>query len=425
MDVMWERLGLPRLRGSMSVVFVLLIDSLGSGLFAPLSLLYFHVVAGLPLATVGLALSGTAAVGVALSPLVGPLVDRFGARRVVAGAQLLQGVGFLVYLGVGSVAALIPAALLVTIGLRAFWSSLFTFLADLAPATEQDRWYGLAGAAQNAGFGLGGLLGGLLIASGGTTGYRLVVGINAASFFVAGGLLLGRVREPRRARPVQATAGDGGYRLLLRDRPFLALTATNVLFALCNLLFFVGLPVYALDALAAPAWLPGVLFAANTALLAGAQTAVVRLAEPYRRTRVLALAGALWCAWAVLFALAVRLPAALVIPFLIAVTGLYALADLLHSPTANALAAAASPEAVRGRYLAAYQLSWGVATFLAPAFFTVLFARDAALPWAVLAVLALVGLGAILRLEPRLTRAAVRPAGVRRRDQAEIQQPTR
>ena len=72
------------------------------------------------------------------------------------------------------------------------------------------------------------------------------------------------------------------------------------------------------------------------------------------------------------------------------------------------LAAATSPEALRGRYLASFQFSWATASFVALGLFTLLFAVGPALPWAVVAALALVAGLSVLWLEPRLPRAAVR-----------------
>ena len=195
--VLAEGLGLPKLSGRGTFLAVLLVDSLGTGLFAPFSLLYFHDGVGLPLATVGLALSAAAAFALPVAPLAGALVDRLGARRVVAAAQLLQGAGFLGYLMVDGAAALCVAALVVRVGQRAFWSSILTLVAEIATPNERDRWYGLAGAAQNAGTGAGGLLAGAAVAVGSDAGYLLVVAANALSFFLAGLLLLWRVDEPR------------------------------------------------------------------------------------------------------------------------------------------------------------------------------------------------------------------------------------
>jgi MFS family permease len=135
--VLAEGLGLPKLSGRGTFLAVLLVDSLGTGLFAPFSLLYFHDGVGLPLATVGLALSAAAAFALPVAPLAGALVDRLGARRVVAAAQLLQGAGFLGCLVVDGAAALFVAALVVRVGQRAFWSSILTLFAEIATPNER------------------------------------------------------------------------------------------------------------------------------------------------------------------------------------------------------------------------------------------------------------------------------------------------
>jgi MFS family permease len=196
--------------------------------------------------------------------------------------------------------------------------------------------------------------------------------------------------------------------VLFRDRPFLRLTLANVVFALCSLMFTVGLPIYAMITLRTRAWLLGLLFALNTALLAVSQTIVVRLLEPYRRTRALLLASGLWCVWCGCMALAVQLPAVLLVPYLITVTVVYTLAELTHAPTSNALAAAVVPPGLRGRYMAAFQLSWSFASMLAPGLFALLFTIWPALPWLIFAGLALLGGAIVIGLEAILPAHAVR-----------------
>ncbi len=378
-----KQLGLPRIKGAEGFLAAVLIDSLGSGLFLPFSLLYFTVAVGLPLLTVGLALSVATIFTLPITPLTGTLVDRFGAKRLVMLAQLLQGIGFLGYLVVNNALTLILFALLAGIGQRMFWAAFFTLIADIATPDDRDRWFGLAGASQNAGTGLGGLIAGLLVASGGVMGYRVIVVANAISFFLAAGLILFYLRESPR-QPANM-AEMPGYRTLLRDRPFLVLVAANIIFALGSSFLSVGIPVYVVTTLRVPAWVVGAVFAFNTALLATAQTLVVRWLEPYRRTRALLLAGLLWGGWCLLSALAFFIPSSLVIPYLFAITCAFTFAELIHYPTSTALATALSPEAVRGRYLAFFQLSWGVALILAPALFTFLFTVHPTLPWLVVA----------------------------------------
>src|SRR5690349_12515564 len=137
-----RQLGLPRIRGSEGFLIAIFIDALGSGLFLPFSLLYFHEAAGLPLVMVGFALSLATIFTLPIAPLTGWLADRFGARYVVISSQLLQGAGFLGYLVVNNAPTLIVFALLTGIGQRMFWSAYFTLVADIAEPSERDRWYG-------------------------------------------------------------------------------------------------------------------------------------------------------------------------------------------------------------------------------------------------------------------------------------------
>jgi len=383
------------------------IDALGTGLFTPMSLLYFARVPEIPLATVGVLLSVAAAVTLPLPVLVGQAVDRFGARSVVILAQFAQALGFFCYLAVSGPVSLVLAAMLVSCGQRAFWSAVFTLVADLSErdGTTPDRWFALVGMAQTAGYGVGGLVSGLLLAGATDDLFRLVVLANAVTFVAAGVLLL-FVRAGRRQQ--RAAAERGGYRVLLADRPYQALIATNTVFALCSVFLGIALPVYLVDGVAAPGWLLGPLLVGNTILLAVGQTVAVRLVKPLSRVRALVIAGALWTVWAIASALAVEVPAGVLVPYLAVCMVFYAVAELIHAPVSNALAAAAAPAELRGRYLAIFQYSFTIAMVLAPGLFTVLFTAGRTLPWLALGVLAAVGTIAMSALERRLPAHALR-----------------
>ncbi len=405
-----QRLGLPQMRGYESFVVATLIDFLGTGLFLPFSLLYFHQVVGLPLPAVGLALSVSAAIALPLVPLAGILVDHIGPKQVVIASLVLQGAGIFGYLVVGNIPTLIIMALLETGGQCLFWSAHFALMSQLAAPNERDRWFGLAAATRNTGIGLGGLLAGVLVGANAVLGYHLIIVADGCSYILAICLMVFgvRVAAPLREDGVQPF----DYRVVLRDRPFLSFAATNIIFALCSLLLAIGLPVYIVDALHAPVWVVGVLVAMSTALIATLQTMVVRLMEPYRRTRALVLCGLLWAAWCALLALALLVPKLLLLPALFAATCAFALAELIHDPTSNALAAEAAPDALRGRYIAVFQLSWRIAAILAPGTFTLLFAIHPVVPWLVVAGLILAASLLIMRIEPLLPKAAVRVKAV-------------
>jgi MFS family permease len=401
-----QRFGLPTVRGAGGFVAAMFIDFLGTGLFAPFSLLYFTHVTGFSLPVVGLVLSAAMALTLPLVPVTGVLVERLGSMHVVLLAQILQGVGLLGYLVVQNVPLLFVTALLDAIGQRLFWSTYFTLIAEIAAPHERDRWYGLGAATRSAGLGLGGLLAGVAVGVNALMGYHLVVIVDGLSFFLAAGLLLFGVRA---TTPQRHDLSQGsGSQLLLKDRPFLILVAANVLFALCSLMLGIGVPVYLTTALRAPLWVAGVIIAFSTALIAVFQTIAVRMLEPYRRTRALILAGGLWGAWSVFLALALFVPRLILIPFLFVVTCLYALAAVIHDPPSNALAADASPGALRARYLAVFQLSWSIAGLIAPGLFALLFTLHPVLPWLVIAALILLASLTISWIEPHLPRRAVR-----------------
>ncbi|HCI79634.1 MAG TPA: MFS transporter, partial [Ktedonobacter sp.] len=247
------------------------------------------------------------------------------------------------------------------------------------PSEERDQWYGLAGASQNAGIGIGSFIAGLLVAQTGGLGYSLLVIANALSFFLAASLLIFSPHTTPHSH--LKSSQPMNYRAVFQDHPFLAFTAVNVIFALGSILLSVGLPLYCVIALHMPAWIIGSLLACNTVLLATMQTLLVQRLKPYRRTRVLALAGGLWAGWCLLYAFALIIPPILRLPYLFGATCLYTLAELLHAPTSNALAAEASPEMLRGRYLALFQMAFSLASILTPVLFTFLFTLSPSLPW--------------------------------------------
>jgi len=399
------RLGLPHIRGASSFIVAMFIDALGSGLFVPFSLLYFHTVASLPFLVVGIMLTVASILSLPMTLVTGMLVDRIGTRRLLVTSELLLAAGFLGYLLVRTVPALFAAALLATAGDRMFWVAQPTLIAEIAGPGEQDRWYGLVGSVRMAGLSIGGLLAGFVISLGNVLAFQALAGADALSFLVVFVLFLPLLRGNRRGIEQLPTSG---YRLIIGDRPFLGLVISNIAFIFCIFMLTTALPVYVIEALRAPAWVVGILLALNTVLIAGGQTLTVRLLEPHRRTRVLVVAGLIWSGSCSLLALALIVPRFLLIPYLIAVVTIYTCAGLMHGPTANALAAQAGPTALRGHYVAAYQFSWGIGIALTPALFTLLFSRGPALPWVVLTGLTLVAALAINQLERRLPAQAVR-----------------
>ena len=400
-------LGLPNVRGRVPLLVGLAIDSFGGGCAGPLVLLFFVRVADIPLGTAGLLLTVATLFSIAAPAAVGLVIDRVGPRNLVVGAQFAQGLAFAGFFFGRSVWLLFLCALVTTTGQRVFWSSIFSLLSDVADPGDRDRWFGLGGMMQAAGFGLGALAAGALLTFDGDAPFLVGMAVNAVTFFIAGVLLL-RLHPVHAARA--AAAKDSGPAPLLRkDKAFLVLIGANTILALCTMLMGVGLPVYVTEALPkAPEWIVGILLAAVSVVLAAGQTLVVRLTEKRRRTHVMVLAGVLWAGWGLLMAGLLHIPAGLVVPGLILASAVFAIADVLHAATSNALAAAVAPANGHGKYLSYWQYSFTFASVLVPAFFAQLFEVGHEFPWLGISLLALIAAGVILLLERALPNATAR-----------------
>src|SRR6266487_4719583 len=186
-----DRLGLPEMRAARPFAAAMLIDALGSGLFLPFSLLYFHHAGGLPLLEAGFGLS--VAMLIALpAPLVGGvLIDRVGPKHVITATNGASAVGFAAYLLVHNLAALIAVALLVALSDRLFWAAQPALVAEISPSGARDRWFGLTAAVRCAGLGAGGLLAGIAVTRDSGGAYHVLAVTNAASFALCATLIAG------------------------------------------------------------------------------------------------------------------------------------------------------------------------------------------------------------------------------------------
>lgn len=381
-----ERLGAPPLAGQRRLVTVLGVDALGTGLFFPFSVLYFTATTDLSLTQVGLALTLASAVRLPGAPVVGALVDRLGSRPVLLAANLLQGAGFLGFLVADRFGSVALANAVVVAGSTAFWGSYPPLVTAISRPGERERWFGFLGAMRNAGFGLGGLLAGLVVSLDSSLGYRLVVGANAASFLVAGALLAGyaAVRPPAREH-----GAAGGWRPVLTDLPYLTMTAGNVAMVVAFSAFSVAMPVWAVIVLRLPAWVPGAAFTLNCVLCAVAQGWVVSRMTGLRRDRMLVLAALLTLASCAAYAAADPLPVPAAVAAVLVATVLLTFGELVHQPISSAVSNEAAPDASRGRYTSVYQTSWGLAATIAYPVLTPLLDHAPLLTWAVLGLVAL------------------------------------
>ena len=256
----------PRFKGERAVIAGIAIDATGSGMYVPFNLIFFHHVTGLPLSSIGLVLTVTSLIALAALPLGGSAVDRFGALKVLIALYLLRAIGFALYPLAHGIALFAMLALVTAAGTRAAPSTLQARFAELLEGTDRDRMQALSRSLGNAGLGAGTMIASVIIATGRNHSYVALAWLNAASFVIAALLALRTPASPRAAR--KRADRSGGYRLLARDRPFLALTLANLLLAIGYTSLTILLPVYAIGWLHLPDGLIGSAFIVNTIMCA-------------------------------------------------------------------------------------------------------------------------------------------------------------
>src|SRR5918911_565680 len=116
------RRSLPSRPEARRILIGTLLSAIGRGLTLPFLFIYLTDVRGLSDARAGLVIGWFGAVTLALSPLGGTLIDRFGARRVVLPCLAVEAIGTGSLALVDSTASAFGVMTLIAVGSSAIWS---------------------------------------------------------------------------------------------------------------------------------------------------------------------------------------------------------------------------------------------------------------------------------------------------------------
>jgi len=396
-DRIARRFGLGLSRELWLVQVGILLNALGWGAVLPFEVIYLHDGRGFSLGTAGLVVGTLTGVAVVAAPLVGPLIDRFGARSTAAGAGIALAAGYAGLAFAHTEPAAFAAAAVAGAGNGGLLPAQSALLAALAERDVRHRAGAVSRVCTNAGFGLGGALGGL-VAGFGLPGFVALFLLNAATYLAYVAVLIAVVRRaPRRPEP-----GSGGYGHVLRDGAFVQLAATNtaIIAVGWGVLPWV-VPPYAKGEVGVGSQLIGLLLLANAATVVVAQVPIAKAAEGRRRVVMMATGAALIAAACLLVLGAGGLGGA-AYAALAGASIAIGVGECFHTAALMPLVADLAPESLRGRYMAALGLSWWIGLALAPTVGTQLLSRSAALTFVGCAVAAGAASVSMLALDRRL-----------------------
>jgi MFS family permease len=342
-----------------------LANSLGNGIVLPFTIIYLHNVRGFGLGTAGLVVAVLGAVGLATGPLSGRLVDRVGARLTLMCALALSAIGYGCFPLVREPWQAFVLAAVVGAGNGGFAPSHSTLLAALTSREQRNAAYALQRVTDNLGFGLGGLVGGLIATTSVPSSFTLLFLLDAGTF-VAFIVLLAFVRGPHAAA---APPLAGSYGQVVRDRPFVALLAVIAIFVACAYAQLTALlPPFAKDDAGVSEAGIGLIFFVNTLVVVLVQMPVARILEGRRRMRALGLAGVIFAlTWLGVLATGEWFNGVAAVAALCACVAVFALGECLHGAVQNPLIADLSPPHLLGRYMALRSLAWQLGFMAGPA----------------------------------------------------------
>jgi MFS family permease len=372
------------------------LNTFGWGAVLPFEVIYLHDGRGFSLGLAGLVVGALTGVAVVSAPLAGPLIDRFGARTVAAAAGLALAAGYAGLAFAQTPTAAFAAATLAGAGNGALGPAQSTLLAALAPPELRHRATAVSRVCTNVGFGLGGAVGGFVAASG-LNGLIALFLVNAASYLLYVGVLLAVVSESPPAEHV-----PGGYRVVLRDRPFLHLALTNVAIIAVGWGVLPWLvPPYATSEIGIDAQLIGLLMLANAATVVVAQVPIAKAAEGRRRVVMIAFGSLIFAGSCLLVVVGGTTPSA---PYLILVLTSVAIGvgECFHSAALMPLVAELAPAGLRGRYMATIGLSWWIGLAVAPTAGAQVLSLSPAVAFLGAGALALTAAGSALALDREL-----------------------
>ncbi|WP_319460470.1 MFS transporter [Micromonospora sp. RTP1Z1] len=367
------RRALPARPEARRILLGTLLSAVGRGLTLPFLFIYLTDVRGLTDTRAGLVIGWFGAVTLALSPVGGTLIDRFGARRVVLPCLVVEAVGTGSLALVDSTASAFAVATLIAVGGSALWSGQTTILASLTDDGERQRVFGLQFALLNLGIGVGGLISGAVVDTARPITFQAIYLLDALSYLMPGLILLTLPHVGRRLAAAP-TAGDrpstGGYLTVLRDRPFRRLVIFGLVLTTCGYAQIeVGFTAYSIRVVEVTPRVVAWALAANTVMIVLSQLLVIRRMEGRSRTGGLAAVGAVFAtAWLVLGAAGVigtgnALVAALSV---VACAAIFGFGETMLSPVMPALTNALATDELRGRYNAMSSMIFGVSGIIGP-----------------------------------------------------------
>ncbi|MGZ4244127.1 MAG: MFS transporter [Solirubrobacteraceae bacterium] len=363
-----------------------LVSAIGNGAWFTSWAVFLTRSVGLSPVQVGLGMTVTAILGVALTPMFGWLGDRAGARETFAAQLIAQGAAALAFLAVHGIAAFLIVASLSQIASSGTGGPRNALVLGLSEPVHKLEVLSRLRAISHVGWAVGAMLGGAIITLNTRPAYVALLVLNAGTYFVYAALVrsVPRVRAPAGARAPR------GLRVV-RDMPYMSLAGMTGTLALCWAMLSSGLPLWVALHTHAPRAISALVVVVSSLGIAAFQTRVSRgITAPARAARAALGSGAALASACLLLALTAGLGGPPAIGLILVAAALHLAGELLFVAASWGLSVPLMPPDAPSEYQGAFATGESLALMVAPALMTTLIADWGRPGWLVLAVIFLV-----------------------------------
>jgi MFS family permease len=343
------------------LVLVTFIDRLGGSLIFPFFALYLTKRFGIGMTEVGglfAMFSVSSFIGVTIG---GALTDRFGRRSMLIFSLISTSFSAVLMGVVNSMEAFFILAIFVGIFTDVGGPAYQAMVADLLPEAKRAQGFGIIRVAFNVSVAIGPAIGGFLASK----SYLILFIMDAIISLICAVITWAAIPETKPEQkpgaPQESVAGTfGGYFRVLRDRIFLLFMGACFLMALVYMNMNTTLGVYLRDLHGIPESGYGLILSLNAIMVVFFQFPITRRIEKKPPMLMMALGTLMYAIGFGMYGF-VSIYALFMLAMVIITIG-----EMIVAPVSQALAAQFAPEDMRGRYMAVFGYSWGVAFAIGP-----------------------------------------------------------
>lgn len=402
----------PHERVGRTMAVAILVNGLGSGLFLPLSALYFTTVVGFTPGEVAAGLGMASLAGVLSGVVFGTLADRLGPKPILVTLLLATAAVIPVYLAVSAWWQYTLVATAIRVLDRGVSGVAAALVAHVVPgAAARTEIRAVLRTALALGVSGGAALSALVLSSDSSTAYTVAILVDAATFAFAGLVYLRLPSPPRTPSSGRSTAGA-----VWKDAPFLGITAVFSLLSIYSAAVTFALPIWAVRYTTLPHPVISAAFVTSAVAHLLLQVPLARMVKSREAAiRAAVAGGAVLAGASLLFAATAAGPTALASVLLIAAVVLNAVGGLCTASAQFYISSDVAPESAQGQYQGLISTGMALSAMIAPALMATL---PLGLGWPGWFSLAVMFLGAATML-PLLVRAALRGRTARQADSLE------